>query len=387
MTAARARLAAALAGISAVAALLAYQSDTTWDYPDDAGPAIDHLINGRWSDFLEERPAMGPVSLLLRAPFAALSRLTGEGGPTFFYEDAYRFGVFPSVVAAGILGLVLARIAAERGQPRVYQFALVALCLVNPLALRAIHFGHPEEILAAVFVVGAMVAALGGRQLAAVVLLTLGVLTKQWAVLAVIPVALVMDRAALRRGALVLVGGAVVLTAPLLAANPGSFVDATRGLLDLRSQFVTPTNIWWPFTEQLPDLRSGYHGIPGWLGTFGHTLVIVVGVAVALVLAPRVRFDPVAHGLPLLALVLLLRSILDPVNNSYYHVPFFTALVAAAAYRPRLLALLASTAVPAALTYIAMDAAVLNAVYLAWTLPLTAYLAVEAGAARRRAAA
>ena len=62
--------------ISAHAALSAA---TLGDYPNDAGPALAALLHGDLHAFANATPAMGDVSLLVRAPFAAIAYL---GHPT-----------------------------------------------------------------------------------------------------------------------------------------------------------------------------------------------------------------------------------------------------------------------------------------------------------------
>ena len=44
-------------------------------------------------------------SLFVRAPFAALAELTGGGDARHLYESANKFGIFPCLLAAGLLGL------------------------------------------------------------------------------------------------------------------------------------------------------------------------------------------------------------------------------------------------------------------------------------------
>src|SRR3954471_3680687 len=121
--------------VLAASAIMAWQTSSYWsgDYPLEAGPVIDDLIHGRFGDFLSGRPLMGPLSLLVRAPFAALSLITGGGGPTALYDNAYRFGVFPCVLAGGALGLALYLIAESEGRGSLVKYGALALCTVNPL--------------------------------------------------------------------------------------------------------------------------------------------------------------------------------------------------------------------------------------------------------------
>ena len=100
----------------------------------------------------------------------------------------------------------------------------------------------------------------------------------------------------------------------------------------------------------------------------------MVCLATAIALAPRVRRDPLGRAFALLALVMLVRAMLDPVNNSYYHVPFFVALVAADAldrrYIPTLMAVAGFILVIDLQRWPTLQAAV----YLTWAVSFTAYL-------------
>jgi hypothetical protein len=371
-----------LGAIAAVSALLSYRANSDWDYPEDAGPAIDALIHGDIHGFLTERPLMGPFSLLFRAPFAALSQLTEAPG-YHFYNDAYRFGIFPCLVVAGLLGLWLANIARERGQPPLVQFVLAGLTLVSTPALKALTAGHPEEILGAVLVVAAAVAGLRGKPWIAGLLLALGLATKQWAVVAVVPVALTLSARDMRRVGLAALGAAVLVAVPFLAANPHSFADTFGQLADIRNARMLPANVWWRFTAARQDTAT----IPDWLGLVAHPLVVGGTIFVALVMARRVRRDPVRRALPLLAFVLLLRCMLDPLDNAYYHVPFLMAIIAADALEGSLVGTLAAAAGLFAITELGDTASAVNVLYLTWSIPYAAYLGGRAYGVDRAAVA
>jgi hypothetical protein len=109
-------------------------------------------------------------------------------------------------------------------------------------------------------------------------------------------------------------------------------------------------------------------------------IVLAVLPLAALHWLRRRRLEPI-DALGLLAVLLLLRCFLDPINNGYYHVPF---LIALACYEGRrrqgqlpVLSLLA-----ASLLWITFDRLLptyhagveVNAFYLAWTIPLCATL-------------
>jgi hypothetical protein len=374
------RSALAVAAVLAASAILAYRAQS-WpsDYPGDAGDPINALIHGRLHDFLAARPAMGPLSLLLRAPFAALSRLTEGADPSRLYNDAYRFGVFPCLVAAGAFGLWLARLMRERSSPAIERFTIAALCVVSPSVLDALRLGHPEEILGATLACAAIVFGLRGHPWLALGLAALTIVNKQWGVLVVIPVALTLGREQLRRGAAIVVGIVAVIAIPLLAVDSTSLWDSLKRMADIRGTFVLPPSVWWPFTHAQPGFDPGHNHMPDWLGLTARPLLIAVCVAVPLILAQRARLDPVRRLPALLALVLLLRCMLDPLDNSSYHVPFFMAVLTMSALAGSLApALVATVALWLTRRFGEISPAALSAYYLCWTVPFAVYLAGRA---------
>ena len=86
------------------------------------------------------------------------------------------------------------------------------------------------------------------------------------------------------------------------------------------------------------------------------------------------------EALQLLALVMLVRCLLDPLTYSYHHAPFLVALVSYEALRRRV-PVLSGFAITALLlmkhVIVPMkDASLVNAFYLGWTLPLAVALGV-----------
>ena len=73
--------------------------------------------------------------------------------------------MFVCVLAAGLLAVYLAMTMMRRGRPWTLWALLAAACVINPLTYQAAFYGHPEELLAAVLAVGAVIAS-GRRQLA-----------------------------------------------------------------------------------------------------------------------------------------------------------------------------------------------------------------------------
>jgi uncharacterized membrane protein len=116
----------------------------------------------------------------------------------------FREAAAPCLLAGAALGVVLAASLLGRGTVAI----VVGLCAANPITLRALDIGHPEELLGAVLCAGAMPAALRGRSTLAGILLSLAVANKAWAVLAVGPVLLALQ--ADRRRALAIAGAIAV---------------------------------------------------------------------------------------------------------------------------------------------------------------------------------
>jgi hypothetical protein len=119
--------------------------------------------------------------------------------------------------------------------------------------------------------------------------------------------------------------------------------------------------------------------LPTWLGLLAHPLIFALALAVPLALARRVRAAPWERALPLLALVLLIRCMLDPVDNSYYHAPFFMALLTADALRGSYLPSLVAVAGLVMVSDLASRPTAQAAFYLLWSVGLALHLAARAG--------
>jgi hypothetical protein len=361
--------------VIAASTWIAHRSNTLWDYPLDAGPPIDDLAHLRLHEFLSARPDMGPLSLLLRAPLAALGQLVGSGGEAHRYLDDYRFGAWACLVAAGLFGIALARFIAGRGGGLAACTAVVVLSVVNPVSLRAIHFGHPEEVLGAALLAGAMLAAVARRPWLACVLLAMAVLNKQWGVVGVPAVALVLVHTTgwerLRRPVLGFAALLVVLIAPLLLADAGSLVDLTKRMADIRGTHMLPAELWYSIGG---PASNGLKEMPDWVGVVARPLIVTMGVVVPLGLARHVRVDPLRRAFTLLALVMLLRCALDPLDNGYYHVPFLVALLAADAIEGRFWATGVACVLLQAPTTVHMTAQDLALFYALWAPAFAVYL-------------
>jgi len=302
--------------------------DYQWtDYEWSGNPQFHALLHGHLGAFFDTASVEGP-SLLLRAPFAFATLSWGGGSLA-----VYRMVALPALIAGAVLGVVLWSLR-KRAYPQGRGgLIVVALAAGNPLTLRALNFGHPEELLGAALCVGAVLAAMRQRPWLAAVLLGLALGNKAWAVLAIGPVLVALEQ---RRWAVLTVACAIgaAFVAPFLVLG-----HASRGAVlaagHTQAQFQ-PWQLWWPLGEHghlirgtLGDVKIGYRAAPGWIGPVSHPLIALL-VVPATVLWWRRR--GVASGssdvLLLLALLLLARCVFDVVNNAYYHLPFAIALIA-----------------------------------------------------------
>ena len=145
----RSLTAVAVLAVAALSLRAAIGMEAGLDYFADAGGSIDALVRWDLQGFFAEQPLMGSFSLLVRAPFVA---------PVFHgtVDAVYFAGALPCLLATLVLGLALARMAADRGQGPAVQGLVAGLAVLNPLTFQALHWGHPEELLGAALCVGAV---------------------------------------------------------------------------------------------------------------------------------------------------------------------------------------------------------------------------------------
>jgi hypothetical protein len=399
---ARRTLALGIALAVLAAALVALWSPSGMDYLapscvnsvcDDAGPSIDALSHGDLREFFAEQPPMGSFSLLLRTPPAVASNLA-DGGDLL----VYRSGVFICVLAAGLLAVFLAMSMIRRGRPWTIWALVAAAIVVNPLTYQAAYWGHPEEVLAAALTVGALIASGRRRWLLGGLMLGAALATKQWAALAVVPALIAAPAGTRVRLALTAAALAAALTVPMLAADPDRF-QAAQEMVSSASSYtntVTATNLWWPFASKSTDEGiDGFgqtttitqYSLPDDVGRVLHLGVIAVALALSLLYARRRGRGNPDDVLQLIALLFLLRCVLDPLTFSYHHVPFLIALISFEALR-RPVPVLSAVAIGALLLMNEVvvplgEPVLINAAYLAWTIPLAGAMALSLFAPRR----
>lgn len=385
----------ALAGCAVLAWLGLY--GFAWnDYDNEARAAFDALVHGHVEQFLRLAPAYGG-SLVERAPFALIPGLWGGGALA-----VYRMVALPCLLASALLGVWLVARMRGEGRPALHRALALTVCVVNPITLRALELGHPEELLGASLCVAAVLLASEDRGLWAGAALGLAIANKEWALLAAGPVLLALP--AHRRvpclAMAIAIAGAVL--APLALVGSGGFVSATRATATAPSAIFQPWQIWWFFGEHgalvhgaFGMAKPGYRVAPGWTGTISHPVVVIVGLAAsfALWLRQRGARADVRSALLALALAMLLRSVLDTWNTEYYLLPFVFAVLAwevsAPLARPPVLALSSSALAWLSFQWLPQHASpdLQAALFLAWSLPLAAALAGRLLLPRRAARA
>jgi hypothetical protein len=377
------------------------------DYENEALPAMQALVHGHFAKFAELAPSYGG-SLLLRAPFALLPGLWG-GGPLAVYQAVS----IACLIAAALLGLWLCGRMRVAGHGRLARGLALGLCVANPITLPALELGHADELLnGALCVAAVMIAAteiqaprrraLDPRALCAGLLLGLAIGSKEWALIAVGPALL-----ALRGGRVQLLiaiaAGAAVLIAPI-ALLSSSFVSATSASASTASTIFQPWQIFWFIGRHGPVVhglfgnpKRGYRTAPSWVGPISHPLVLLAGItppaaiwwqrreraAGALMKSLRSAQPlPTADALQLLALVCLLRCLLDTWDNVYYTLPLLLSLLAweVTAFKRAPAVSLSATA----LCWISFQwlpsvgsADAQSAFFLAWTVPLAIVLSLR----------
>lgn len=290
------------------------------DFYREAWPSYRALDHGHILGFIDRGPAyLG--SLVLRAPFAFIPSIWG-GGP----RAAYIATAIPCLLSVPILASWL--IADTRGRAGTANpLGVLVLYAFNPIVILAIFGGHPEEVLGAVLCVAAVLAAARDRAGWATAFLSLAVINKFWALVAVPVVIAVLPRHRLR---VLIVTGVVcaVVLIPLIVeqANATGTTSAVAGT-GIGTIFNSAQLLWW-------------FGRTSWIVQHARDLIVVAGIACAGIWWFRGGRNArgtqlLEQALLLLALVMLLRAALDPWDNAYYHLPFLFALLAYETYTRR----------------------------------------------------
>lgn len=368
-----------------LAAVLALRAPGLGDYPTDAGPALRAIAHGDLSAFFSHQPAMGGLSLFVRAPFAAVAVALGDGT-----LGIYRWGALPCLLAVAGVAVWLGRIAVRRGSGPVAPVVIVAVALLNPLVNDALYYGHPEELLTASLAVGALLAASEQRAILTGVLAGLAVASKQWAFLVIPSAVLVLERERVR--ALLLSGAvAAAATVPMIVGSLSGFRHALH-YVSHPQPVVTRFTWLYPFSPQKTfritnifgdDRVIAGHRLLGAESLISRPLIVVLGVAIPLIVwcasGRRLAIKPMLISM---TIVFILRCALDPGSAGYYHVPILLTLLALDAYAGRRVPV--TGLVCWAISYIVvgrftsyLSVGATNAAYIAATLAACGLLARE----------
>jgi hypothetical protein len=378
-----------LAGL--LVALVALRAPGLGDYPRDAGPAITAGAHGDLGGFFAHQAAMGPLSLYLRVPFAAIG-VAGGDGPL----GVYRWASLPCLIVLGLAAVGLARFAGRRGASRLAQVVIVAVAVLNPLVDSALYWGHPEEIITAAFGAAALVAALEQRSLAAGVLVGLAIASKQWALVLLIPVLLILGRDRIRT-AVIAIGLMAISSVPMMLGNFAAFRHVFH-YISSPQPIVTVFTWLYPFSGSGPVRISDINGArPPFIGhqilsietVLSHPVILFIGLGLPVLMWWRAGGRPAPRELLVAsALVLLLRCVIDPGSAAYYHLPLLLTLVVLDAWDGRSLPVLSLTGT--ALTFVVLDRApqylapgATNLVYIIASGVVAGLLARELHLARR----
>jgi hypothetical protein len=391
-------LCALMAGsLSATVGWLALYGFGWNDYEIEAQPAFEALAHGHLLSFLRLAPAYGG-SLVERAPFALVPGLWGGGELA-----VYRMVAVPCLLAAATFGVWLVAHMRAQGHSTRSRALALGICVANPLTLKALELGHPEELLGACLCVAAVLLAGRDRPLWAGALVGLAIANKEWALLAVGPVLLALPakhRLRCLAGAGVATGAVL---APLMLAGSGRFAAGAGAIASTSSTIFQPMQIFWFLGHHssraahlLGAVKHDFRLAPAWIGPISHPLVIAVALPLTGLLwrkgrdhglspspdgRPQPRDGWPANALLLLALLLLLRCLLDTWDNVYYPLPLVLALLVweTGAYRRLPVLALSTTMLVWFNVWLSLHASadIQAAFFLAWSLPLATALSLR----------
>ena len=373
------------------------------DYDNEARVPVYALVHGHLGTFLREAPVYGG-SLLERAPFALIPDLWGGGELA-----TYRMLALPCLLAGAILGLWLVAQIRRRDGSLLTQLVALGLCTANPLTLAALELGHPEELFGGCLCIAAVLLAARNKPVLAGLAIAAAIANKEWAIVALGPVLLALPA---RRMLLLSVTGAMsaVLLAPFALAGHSAFGASLHGAATPSSAIFQPWQIWWFLGHHGEVVRGlfgavkpGYRTAPSWIGAVSHPLIVLSAFALCIPLLPGLRRARNTPGVPLerisdrprprrraiperdalllLALVLLVRCVLDTWDNVYYPLPFVLALLTwetLAFRRPAIVSLSSTVLIWVGCEWLPSFASAdaQAAFFLAWTLPLTTWLSL-----------
>ena len=197
--------------------------------------------------------------------------------------------------AAGLAVLAQTRqLLPRRGRREDRAFLLVGLCFIAVWSELAVTYSHPDDVLAILFSVVALVALRSDRDVSGALLLALAVDCKPWA-LAFAPALLLVQRRDRGRAVAVGVAGVVIAWLPFLLADPKT---ASAGTFRIANSLASSLRV------------LGVHaaGTPLW----DRPAQIALGAALGVLAVARGRWPAV------ILVAVAARLLLDPAIKSYY---------------------------------------------------------------------
>jgi hypothetical protein len=282
---------------------------------DNAGPGIEALVHGNLTGYLAHQPLIGLTTIVLRLPFAALGSAFGASDLLVYKLGALACALPLALAAGWLLG--------DRTVPRrvcLLRLASIAIVIGGPLMRNTLEVGHPEDVTAAVAATAAVILAMRDQPRPSAIALGLAVGSKEWALIAVLPVMLALPHRRLEVAGIA-AGLAMLLVGLPWLADPAA---AGRALHAQRTNYLGPLSPMWPVAIPIRTLRGGYvpaaRMIPWGLMRTG-AAALQLGAAVlaggAWYLSLRLR-GLRCNPLCLLAMLAAVRCICDTAGQEYY---------------------------------------------------------------------
>ncbi len=289
------------------------------DFHAELWPAYQALYAGHLRSFVSLSPSyIGAV--VWRAPFALVAMALGAGWRVTYFATAV-----PCLAAIPLFGVWYASHGTPAPRRRQVMVLFAAVAVVDPVVWYAGILGHPEELVGAVLALAAVLFAAERRIIIALGLVALAVLNKP-GLIEIVPV-VVAARRAWYSGVLLALGVAGAGFYALL--NLTTVFNGLHLPASLTDGGITAGGGFYPF-----QLLWGL-GANSYLVVHEHALFPLVSVGLVgvwllrchLVLGPRTVTDLRREALWLAALLLLVRTALEPWDNTYYNIPFVLCLL------------------------------------------------------------
>ena len=300
-------------GGSAVLAVVLFALNSLGDVNDfrsEMWPGYEALYNGNLREFWSLHPAYAGA-LLWRTPFAISALASGAG-----WKGTYFLSAVPCYAAPALLGVWWACRQTTSPRARVHITSVfVVVSILDPVVWYAGILGHPEELVGGTLVIASVVSAAEGQLWLSVALMIGGLLNKP---------------------------GLAEAAPVILAVSPGrrSFAALTlcligAGLFCLLDLTTLAYQVHMPFRTSQSTVGGGFYpsqllwwaGGGSWVVIREHVLIVPLCVIVCVAWRGRVSSRPTSsrcsgrQALWLLAFVFLLRTSLDPWDNTYYNLP------------------------------------------------------------------